>query len=524
MGTPCARRLAGIAASTTWKRTPLDIPTGDVRDHFKAELALEQLEEFDPFTTSYDGEEGSEPKEQDKPNPSRFFDPHTGLLVLDLAEAVTQSITCGFGGVDERFYVYDGGVWVPNKGLIEAEIGRLLGNRYRNAHTRNAMDLIRYSPATPRITCDPVGRFINVANGMVDWERGTLVPHSPDHRSTVQLPVEYDPTATCPAFDDFLAEVLPGDCLPLIWELIGYTLYSGNPLHIAVLLYGKGRNGKGTLIRVLKHLLGEHNCSTVGLHELSENRFRAATLFGKLANLAGDLDSRWLANTAIFKAITGGDAIQGEYKYANPFDFTPWALPFYSTNRAFGCADSSEGWVARWLVVPFPTSFVGREHRGLDAKLTSDDELRGILAGGIAALPALMKRGRFDEPASVRDAKRAFVAASDAVRAWIDDQCELDPDAWTPRTDLYRAYASHTVSDGAKQLSAREFYNRVEQVSGIWASGHNGVRGLNGIRLLGQIAGVAVSPTPPASRGGKGREPATPATSPARDLFDGDEP
>jgi putative DNA primase/helicase len=44
----------------------------------------------------------------------------------------------------------------------------------------------------------------------------------------------------------------------------------------------------------------------VTLPEPAENRFRTATLFGKLANLAGDLDSRWLDSTAMFKAITGG--------------------------------------------------------------------------------------------------------------------------------------------------------------------------------------------------------------------------
>ena len=157
-------------------------------------------------------------------------------------------------------------------------------------------------------------------------------------------------TAQCPRFEQFLADVLPQDCYRpagdsagFIWEVIGYTLYSGNPLHIAVLLLGNGRNGKGTLIRVLKRLVGDHNCTTVKLHDLVENRFRAGTLFGKLANLAGDLESRWLDNTAAFKAITGGDSVQGEYKYGAAFDFTPWALPFYSVNKPFGSADSSEG-------------------------------------------------------------------------------------------------------------------------------------------------------------------------------------
>jgi putative DNA primase/helicase len=414
-----------------------------------------------------------------------------GLQVLKLANAVTRSVRCGFGAVDDRFYVYDHGVWIPNHGHIEATIARLLGNRYRGMHCRNTLDMIRYSDSTPRITRDPLPEWINAANGMIRWRDGTLHPHSPDHRSTVQLPVDYQPDAECPAFQRYLAEVLPPDCYEpidggpgFIWELIGYALYSGNPLHVAVLLHGNGRNGKGTLIRLLKRLIGDRNCSTVTLHELVENRFRAATLYGKLANLAGDLDARWLDNTASFKSITGGDTIQGEYKYGAVFDFHPWALPVYSTNKPFGAADSSEGWVARWVVVPFPQSFLGRENRNLDAQLQTDAELRGVLRRAVAALPALMARGRLPEPKSVHEAKQEFVTSSDAVRSWLDEECALDPDAWTDRAGLYRAYCCHTDSNGGKRLSAREFYARLGQINGIHAHRRTEGRGFRGVRLL----------------------------------------
>ncbi|MFZ1177387.1 MAG: phage/plasmid primase, P4 family [Mycobacterium sp.] len=182
--------------------------------------------------------------------------------------------------------------------------------------------MIQFSDTTLRITGEPRPDHINTLNAMVDWRTGALLPHSPDYLSTVQLPVEYDEKAECPAFETFLTQVLPPDCYTptedspqgFIWELIGYTMYSGNPLHIAILLRGIGRNGKGTLIRVLKALLGGNNTSAVGLHDLTENRFRTATLYGKLANLAGDLDSKWINNTAAFKAITGGDTVQAEEK------------------------------------------------------------------------------------------------------------------------------------------------------------------------------------------------------------------
>ncbi len=422
--------------------------------------------------------------------PRRPFVGRDGLRALDLAKAVIASVPIGFNDLNKQFYTYRNGVWTPGSGPIEAKIVELLGNKHRDSHITNTLTVIKHQPQIPRITCDPLPDYINVPNGMVDWKTGVLHDHSPKYLSTVQLPVEYDPDADCPVFEQFISEVLRADCRQpcdggpgFIWELIGYVLYSGNPHHIAVLLYGKGRNGKGTLIRLLKTLVSTRNMSAVGLHELVENRFRAATLYGKLANLAGDLDARWVDNTAAFKAITGADPVQAEHKFGHPFEFTPWALPFYSANKAFGSADSSEGWTARWVVVPFPNCFLGREDRGLDAKLQTDDELRGILRRSVAALPALMERGRLPVPASVAAAKTAFISASDAVRAWVNEACVIDVDAWTPRTTLYSTYSYRTFFDGSKKLSAREFYNRIEQIGGITAAGRQGIRGFNGIRL-----------------------------------------
>ena len=308
----------------------------------------------------YSGQPGATTGSPAPPGPGRFFG-KTGFRALDCAREVMAAVQCGFGQLDERFYTYEGGVWTAGSGPIEKEVTRLLQNRYRLNHTANVATLIKYQPGCARITDAPIAELINVPNGMIRWETGDLLPHDPGYCSTVQLPVEYVPTAGCPLFEKYLREVLPAELVDsgFIWELLGYALYSGNPLHVAVLLFGHGRNGKGVLIRVLKNLLGEHNISTVSLHELTENKFRVATLYQKLANLAGDLDSRWLENTALFKKITGHDGLQGEYKYGATFEFDPWALPFYSANKAFGSPDSSEGWVAQMGGGALPELFPG---------------------------------------------------------------------------------------------------------------------------------------------------------------------
>ncbi len=345
------------------------------------------------------------------------------------------------------------------------------------------LTVIKHQPDTPRLTRDPQPALINCSNGMLDWRTGKLLDHAPAYLSTVQLPVEYHSGAKCPAFDTFLEQVMPdAAAVDFIWWVIAYMLYSGNPFHVAFLFFGKGRNGKGTLIRVLKALLGVRNISDTALHDLVENRFRAATLYGKLANLAGDLDARFIQNTATFKMITGGDAIQAEHKYGAAFDFTPWATPIYSANKAFGSSDSSVGWTSRWVVIPFPNDFTNRPDRDLDAKLQAAGELRGILAKAVTRLPALMAAGKLPEPASIAQAKETFIRESDSIRSWIDENWVMESDAWIDRKMLYDAYRDSVDGTGAKLLSAREFYNRVSQMGGITERKRHGDRGFLGIR------------------------------------------
>ena len=450
------------------------------------------------------------------PDGRQFIDPREGLLSLTLARQVMKDIVCGWNPHEERFYTYQHGVWVRDRGQIEARMVYWLSDKHRNSHCRSVFDHIR--ARAQQVSREPQPDWINTANGMLDWRTGTLHPHEPRYGSTIQLPVIYDETADCPVFLDYLTDVLPADCLEatddcphgFIWELLGYTIYCGNPHHIAVLLYGKGRNGKSRLINVIKHLLGEHNYSTATIHELIENRFAAAALYGKQANLAGDLDSKWLDSTATFKKITGGDTMWAEHKYGQPFDFMPYALPIYSTNRAFGSADSSEGWTARWVIVPFPNSFQGREDRTLDERLTKPWELQGILRRAAQALPYLIARGRLTEPASVAAAKREFVTKSNALQAFLDDECKLEADAWTPRTEVYQRYRLWCDNNGHKILSSTNFYAGIGGVRGVSETIRKGNRGIRGLRLREPWESDC-----PDSEGAEGAEGAGPLSSDA---------
>ena len=171
----------------------------------------------------------------------------------------------------------------------------------------------------------------------------------------------WNPDATCPRVDQFLADVLPDDTVDLMIELIGYALYAGNPLAKAVLLLGPAGNGKSKLLMLIRALLGDANVSSIPLQTLSENRFAAAQIYGKLANICGDLDARSIKRSDLFKQITGGDVIMAEHKYGHPFNFTSYALPIFSANEAPLSSDQTEAWFDRWLIVPMEARFRGTD-------------------------------------------------------------------------------------------------------------------------------------------------------------------
>lgn len=428
------------------------------------------------------------------PDPLRYWARIEGektFLAKTLADDIVGVGPLAVGG-DDLLWSYAGGVWSPARHVARDRAAKLMGELFRNSHARNAETLIR--AYAPRIACEPIGELVNFRNGLLDWRSGELRSHTPDVLSTVQLPVNYNPDATCPAFDRFLAEVVPADMIDIVWELIGYLVFSGNPLHKAVMLMGGGNNGKGTFLHVLEKLLGgKRNITAVSLHDLVNTRFSTASLYGKLANIAGDIDGSYLESTATFKAITGGDTVSAEHKGRDRFDFTPWAVPVFSANKIPSSADTTVGYFRRWLVLPFPHDFTGREDRNLDHRLSTPAELEGIAAKAIAALPRLLDRGDFELGESANAAREEFARRVDQVRTWIDECCKVtDAAPWRNRTELYTHYKNWAQRDGHKAVRASEFYDRLGHVAGVVAArgGPSSVRGYAGIEVLDTVFGV----------------------------------
>ncbi|MEU9820983.1 phage/plasmid primase, P4 family [Pseudonocardia alni] len=396
---------------------------------------------------------------------NEFIDPRDGLLAKDLRDAVEAM---GPLATDDNgnIYAYEDGFWQP-KGdrIVTARVVELMGNSYRWSYSNNIKSMI--GSDTPVISDDNIDKgYINTPNGLIDVRSGELKPHRQDVYSTVQIPVEYDPRAECPLFDEWLHQVLPEDAIPFAWEVIGYSLLFDNPLHKAIMIYGPGRNGKGTFIRVIRALLGARNTSAITPQEFGDNRFKAAELVGKLANVVGDVDPRTFKSTETLKQLTGQDAITVERKNGHPFEFTCRATIIASFNAMPRSVDTTDGFFERWLVLPFTRGYfpVGGSSTdtSLSDKLTSASELRGVLRYAVAALGDVLRRQTFTESPSVDHATDAFREHADSMRAFIRDRIEDDPGVKTNRSTLYYEWKKFNEENGTIPGPASTFYQKFE--------------------------------------------------------------
>lgn len=360
-----------------------------------------------------------------------------------------------------RLYIFRGGTYLSDgASIVRQKVKQLLERMRLSAKwsSRKAEEVVKYIAVdAPMLWDRPKADVINVLNGLLDVNTRTLSPHSPDYLSPVQLPVKFDPQASCPAWDKFVIDVFPGDSEAIAWEIPAWLMTPDTSIQKAVLLMGDGANGKSTYLRAVLAFIGRHNVAAISLQRLEGDRFSVARLVGRLANICPDLPSEDLSSTSIFKAITGGDALPAERKFEESFEFVPFTRLIFSANHAPKSQDASPAFFRRWVVVPFERIF----HEGapgtiprdqLDAMLADPAELSGVLNKALGAL-ATIRRNGLSESDSSRRAMDEFRQTTDPLAVWLDRNTVVDPEAVIPADRLLQEYNQECAAKGRPFLT-----------------------------------------------------------------------
>jgi putative DNA primase/helicase len=308
--------------------------------------------------------------------------------------------------------------------------------------------------------------LLNVTNGTLDLKTWELRDHRREDLITKLAPVEFDRDAQAPTFQRFLKRVLPPEELRrFVQRAIGYSLTGDTRERILLILHGVGRNGKSTLLEVMREVLGDYAMKTP-----------AETLMAKptggipndLARLKGARfvsaseteQNRRLAESLV-KEITGNDTISARFMRAEWFDFRPSHKTWLATNHRPEIRGTDPAIWDRIRLIPFEVRIPDEEiDRALPEKLRA--ELPGVLAWAVKGCIEWQREG-LGEPEKIRVATEGYRADMDVLAGFLDDRCSIGPNAWAKATPLYEAYKAWCEETGERAETQRRFGMRLTE-------------------------------------------------------------
>ena len=227
------------------------------------------------------------------------------------------------------------------------------------------------------------------------------------------------------------------------------------------MIVGPKRCGKGTILRVLRALVGLMNVAAPTLSSLGE-RFGLWPLIGKSiaaisdARLSGRSDQAAIIERIL--SITGEDAQTIDRKRLAPVTVKLSTRFVIVSNELPRLSDASGAFVGRTILLRLTESFFGREDRQLTDKLLT--ELPGILLWSIAGWQSLNERGYFQQPDTGLERLQQFTDLCSPIGAFVSERCHVDAEASVAVDDLYAEWQRWNHVGGKTHTTDKAVFGR----------------------------------------------------------------
>ena len=441
----------------------------------------------------------AEAKHSDKEEPTH------GTYAKRLLTALEDESGVAPLGCEGNMWTYDqtDGIWVGKEpGAYEVDVQRrydgeegckrrtdylAIANHAFTIASTNKEKFFQEAPVG--LACD--GRFYSIEEGEL-----SRVQLSSYHRQRVLANVVPRVMDT-PKWDRLMAMAFEGDREReqelLLEEFFGAAIVGfANRFEKALFMYGKGRAGKGTILKIMSAILPASGQSSVP-PDRWDREYYLADLAGKRMNIVGETSEERPIDSATFKSVLGRDMLTARQPTHRAFSFINTAAHAFNGNYFPTTRDHGAEFFSRWLLMEFRNSLIGKDDK-INANLAQeiiDEELPGVVARLLHGAKRLLQRGRF-EPTSVHHRLMAqwqhrsssaveFFADTDVVR--LGDFRNVE----TTRLMVYQAYRQWCLDSGRKGMGKQKFYEEFEK-AGIQSMGIRFATKSGGIVLVRGMA------------------------------------
>lgn len=312
--------------------------------------------------------------------------------------------------------------------------------------------------------------LLNVQNGVLDLRTGEMQTHNPDHMITQICNAEYNPEAKCPRWLEYLDMVTNGnvELISYLQKAAGYSLTGNTGEECLFILYGVGRNGKGTFAETLLHLLGSYG-KTAQVDSLMLKSAAGNSANPDIARLKGarfvnaaEPQKNAKLNESLVKQLTGGDTVTARFLYGREFEYRPEFKLWINTNYKPQISGNDDGIWSRVRLLPF-TVYIPPEKRDLNLKAyLREKELDGILAWAVEGCMLWQKEG-LGTPEPVNAATEDYRFEMDVLQKFLNDCTKPETNGSVAAYTLYKAYYDWCSANGEYILSNTKFGREISR-------------------------------------------------------------
>jgi putative DNA primase/helicase len=277
-------------------------------------------------------------------------------------------------------------------------------------------------------------------------------------------PVTFDPAATCPVYDQFLAEVQPDERMRrFLHQWAGLSLTGDTSPQRMVIFWGRGSNGKSTLVETWAAVAGGYGTSISIESFLDQGRARRGG--EPTPDLAGLSGVRFLRTSepergaklseALIKLVTGGDMLKVRHLNKDFFELRAQFKLTLSRNYRPEIRGADEGIWRRVVLVPW-TVMIPPERRDplLGEKLRG--EVSGILNRMLDGLRDFLDNGLV-LPDEAIAATASYRSDSDPLGRFLSANVVTKIGAKTQSSLLYAAFTQWATANGEAERKQAGF-------------------------------------------------------------------
>lgn len=368
----------------------------------------------------------------------------------------------------------------PRKGLyssVERDIARLLYS-YLPTLSVNEYKLLMQQLKTlaPIVYQEEDKDLVPMNNGIFNYRTKELLPFSPDLVFTAksgvdldfdaQMPVLYGPGGEIFEFHDWLLDLFDDDLdrVRLIYQIIGAVLRPLVQWNKAAFFYSTvGSNGKGTIVRLLRALVGE-SWTDIPLNRLGQD-FMLESLIGSTAIITDENDvGTYIDKAANLKAIITGDSVLINRKGRPAIKYSFDGFMVQCLNEMPKIRDKTSSMIRRMLFVAFDKSFIGKEKFWIKEEMMVNVGLLEALAKYV--LCDMDTYYKLDSDNRSLELLTEFQMKNDPVRDFWDEMSSQFAWDLIPTAFLYDLYVAWTkrVNPSGKAVSRSVFLDSLKPI------------------------------------------------------------